>query len=270
MKLESALSILAKELAEVTETSARCSLLRRRMPRFYSHVRRICDERVVLRRWGRCSNTDENTGTAIVDAGILDMIGKIANVPMKAPSYHAGLQHTYGYLLSLIETPYGYKRDRWLSPAIEDGFGLPSGSLSAFPRRGTLLVNLTSLLSRISLGSTVVTEGARASFEQVPFGKQEGWRITESVADLKIHTDIFPFLYGEQDQSLLVYSTAMSKNSAKLVTAFPIMAESRDLLLDSSQFGKKQTIRLRFNAYVENFTGGERVGSRTLQSLKVR
>ena len=61
----------------------------------------------LLALWGRSVNADENTGETIVHPAILAAIGALAGVPMRGRFVQAGLQHTYGYLFSLIDTPYG-------------------------------------------------------------------------------------------------------------------------------------------------------------------
>src|SRR5262249_2770464 len=94
-------------------------------------------------------NVDEYAGQTIVHPEILRAIGELAGVRMRSPVVHAGLQHTYGYLFSLIETPYGAKRDRWVTTDLETGFGLELSLLGEKPHDGTLLANLTWFLGRI-------------------------------------------------------------------------------------------------------------------------
>src|SRR5437660_421137 len=103
----------------------------------------------LLSFWGRSANVDENVGETIVHPAILQAIGQLAGVPMRGRFVHAGLQHTYGYLFSLIDTPYGAKRDRWLTTDLENGFGLDPTLLGDRPRKGTLLGNLTWFIGRI-------------------------------------------------------------------------------------------------------------------------
>src|SRR5690242_5335072 len=91
--------------------------------------------------WGTSSNFDESAKLSIVEPGVLSAIGEIARVKLAGPIVHAGLQHTYGYLLSTISTPYGFKRDRWSNTALEQGFGLPADVLGPNPSQGTLLAN---------------------------------------------------------------------------------------------------------------------------------
>ncbi len=274
VKLQRDLPRLAKSLIDAADERARKTLLRQQQPRFYSHLRRLAVERFALLRWGRSVNLDELAGIEIVAPSILNLIGELTGTAMKAPGYHAGLQHTYGYLLSLIETPFGFKRDRWITTTIEDGFGLPANSLQAFPTRGTLLVNLTAFLSQLSLAdqNRLKTIGAVANFDRVEFSQIRGQRIVEQAnfrdrlnapQRIEIRTDIIPFLHtGRDAQSLLVYSLRRNSRPAKLITTFPIGTAAAAELLDRSRFGGKQPIRLRFNAYLEGFPPAGTIGKR--------
>ncbi len=248
--------------------------LREQMPRFYSHLRRVKKERAVLGRWGHSVNVDELTGTEIVDPRLLLMLGQATDVPMNGPAYHAGVQHTYGYLLSAIKTPFGYKRDRWIQPTIEHGFGLPQSSLQAFPKRGTLLANLTNFLTNITCPDQRPPRiiGANSPITRFDFRQLSGWRITERVGQgsksrrrtLEIRTDLIPFLHVPKQGSvaLLVYSIRENDLPIKLITTFPIGAAALDELLSDKPLGRSVDVRLRFNAHAQGFCGRIIRGSR--------
>src|SRR5262245_13206806 len=89
-------------------------LLRRRCPEVLRQI--VADARHpgLFSHWGRSANFDENAQSVIVDPAIVRAVGETAGVPARGRFVHAGLLHTYGYLFSLIETPYGAKRDRWV------------------------------------------------------------------------------------------------------------------------------------------------------------
>ena len=278
MNLQTFLPKLATSLIKVSNDHERRRLLRQQLPRFFSHLQRLAKERPTLARWGRSINIDELAGLTIVDPMVLSMIGSLTNTAMNSPGFHAGLQHTYGYLLSLVETPYGFKRDRWITSTIEDGFGLPSKSLQAFPNRGTLLVNLTSFLSRISLSEQpkLKVHGSVANFDRVDLSAIRGWRIVEQIEpkisnhmqSIEIRTDILPFLNATLEyECLLVYSLRLEHRPSKLITTFPISSEVTQALLHSSRFGDNQPIRLRYNAYCSGLTEANLVGKRTCAPL---
>lgn len=279
-KLRRDLPRLAKSLIDTADDRARKTLLRTQLPRFYSHLQRVAVERSALGRWGRSVNVDELAGIEIVDPAILRLIGDVTGIAMNAPGYHAGLQHTYGYLLSLVKTPFGFKRDRWITSTIEAGFGLPANSLQAFPNRGTLLVNLTAFLSRLSQAdqNRLKTTGAVVSFDRVAFSQIRGQRIVEQVKlpdrpnrlqRIEIRTDIIPFLHTSRaGRSLLVYSMRRNRQPARLITTFPIGTAAAAELLHQSRFGPKRPIRLRFNAYLEGFPSAGTVGKRWPEELR--
>ena len=231
MDLETALPKLSEQLSAAASERDRFTRLRVGMPRLFRHLRRVGKERSVLTRWGRSVNTDEFANQDIVAPDILSLLGEIIGVPMRPPGFHAGIQHTYGYLLSRIATPYGFKRDRWIQSTIEGGFGLPRQSLQALPRRGTLLGNLTIFLSRLSLRDQppVKIVGSMANFNVSELDDVKGCRIEESFQlrsgsgtrhrDLQLRTDLFPFprpTSDDRDRSLLVYSIREGTKPAKL------------------------------------------------------
>lgn len=296
MSLPDDLANLARHLRCQTDMRKRRAYLRREMPRFYRHLQRVAVESDVLSRWGLSVNEDELAEQAIVDPKILEMIGDLVGVDLSHSPYHAGLQHTYGYLLSLIETPYGFKRDRWLTTTIEDGFALPAGSLRAFPPRGTLLGNLTVFLSMLSLRDQppVHLQGSCSRFDLDVLRSIDGHRIVErihvgahvgplidhseeshtrqsSLSDAsrlacEIRTDLFAFLPPrEHSDSLLVYSIRVGEAPAKLVTTFPIGRTTRTELLNEKRFGNERPVQLRFNAFVPGLPGKEAIGQRILQ-----
>ena len=282
MDLETALPKLSEQLSAAASERERFTRLRVGMPRLYRHLQRVGDERSVLRRWGRSVNTDELANQDIVAPEILSLLGEITGVPMRPPGFHAGIQHTYGYLLSRIETPYGFKRDRWIQSTIEDGFGLPRQSLQALPRRGTLLSNLTFFLSRLSLRDQppVKIVGSMANLNSSEIVHRSGHRIEESFqlrsssgerkSNVQLRTDLFPFPRSTgdpQNRCLLVYSIREGTKPAKLITTFPVGQATMDELTDPSKIGKRQPIRLRFNAYLDGFPAGGIRGERRLHEL---
>lgn len=271
-KLDQTLPELATNLLRLPDERARAVGLRRWMPKFYRHLVRAGNEPGVVSRWGLSSNFDEIAQTELVAPELLNLIGGITQIPMRGPGYHAGLQHTYGYLLSLIQTPYGFKRDRWLQPTIEEGFGLPKFSLQAFPKRGTLLTNLTLFLSQLSLSDqpSLQIDGAVANFALQKLRELQGIRIREQVQigrqpkkRIQLRTDLFPFQYASaKGECLLVYTIQLDDEHAKLVTAFPIEQAMQSALLDESRFGNRQRIQLRFNAFIDGFPREGVVGRR--------
>lgn len=238
--------------------------------------------------WGRSSNLDELAGVAIVEPGVLAALGELARVPSGGPIVHAGLQHTYGYLLSTIVTPFGYKRDRWVSPRLEQGFGLPSDVLGPNPSQGTLLANATlfagSTAFRGDENATVrlhrIAPSAAKAVRRLDFTKFEQCRIVESLSlrdsagrfrSIRIRTDLVPFpcpVAGCVENCLLVYSIEdSSQPGARLITLFSVAPPFVVELTRPDQFGAAVEIRTRFNAFVPGLAGRTFIGRRRLEQF---
>src|SRR6185312_10106073 len=94
-----------------TRSRSAVKVLQKHCPHIYRQLVRLRECRGLLSLWGRSRNVDEFVEQAIVHPAILRVIGQLTGVPMRGRIVHAGLEHTYGYLFSLIETPFGYKRE---------------------------------------------------------------------------------------------------------------------------------------------------------------
>jgi hypothetical protein len=254
--------------------------------------RQILDDKEhppLLSLWGLSVNHDENAGVTIVNPAILRAIGETAGIPMTETVVHAGLQHTYGYLLSTIATPFGYKRDRWVSPEIELGFGMKPDTLGPNPPEGTLLANATWIAGRIAfrgdesstrklrrISPAVADDVRRVRFERLP-----QMRIVESVAvrgtrgrfrGVRLRTDLVGFpsrVAGCQEDILLVYSVEDSScPTAQLVTMFAVTEEFVEGMTRPQGLGSGVSVKARFNAFVPGISGEVVRGRRTLQRLE--
>lgn len=236
--------------------------------------------------WSLSSNFDELAGVAIVEPAVLAAIGKIAGMSLDGSIVHAGLQHTYGYLLSTIVTPYGYKRDRWVSPYLEQAFGLPPDALGPDPTEGTLLANATLIAGLAAFRGDEaaikrlrrIAPAASKLIRKLDFKKLRQSRIIESLSlrdaagrfrSVRIRTDLIPFPHpveGTQDNTLLIYSVAdSSQPGAQLVTLFPVGPAMVADLTRQDRFGSNVEIRTRFNAFVPGVSGLTLKGRRVLQ-----
>jgi hypothetical protein len=114
-------------------------VLRRLCPHVYQQIVEDRRDPVRLACWGRSVNFDEYADEIIVRPAIVRGIGELAGIPMRGRFVHAGLQHTYGYLFGLIDTPFGPKRNRWLTTDLEKGFAVDASLWGERPKQGTLL-----------------------------------------------------------------------------------------------------------------------------------
>lgn len=240
----------------------------------------------LLRLWGRSINYDELANGQIVHPGILDFLADRLGAPRPAGRIvHAGFEHTYGYLFSLLPTKFGFKRARWVRPDIEAGLGLPRGAAGPAPARGTLLANVTCLAGGIALRDDAAASGllAQAAAGCSPetraiLGRAlPRTRLTETVGlpggrTVSLRTDFVPFSgsYGGNSH-LLIYSVYdSSARQAYLVSAFPVNSGFVQNALNPAGLGRKKPVQTRYNAHVDGLTGeGRFTGSReAVQILK--
>ena len=272
----------AFEMEEATQTllaglppgqRLKLSAFTQTFPRIAEQIRHAVDS-PMLDLWGFSKNIDENNRTTIVDPRILSAIGRLAQTRIRKRHgvYHAGLLHTYGYLFSLIDTPYGRKRDRWFSDTIERGFGLPMGTIGAFPKAGTLLHNLSHVLSRIVFRdeptafqqSEAFAENLAVELRNVNLSTLPVRRIVEAVGNVRLFTDL---VLGNPQSPILIYSIREHPTMlTRLVTCFPISHENAEELLQPGLFGDDVLIRPRYNAWLPDWGDRLQSGSRTLQT----
>lgn len=254
-------------------------VLVRNCPEVYRQLTTIAAQPKLLSLWGRSENIDEFANQDIVDLSILRLIAEITGQDMTPPAVHAGLQHTYGYLFSLIDTPFGFKRERWTRPAVEAGFGFEKSTLRVNPAAGTLLANLTYFIGRIALRGRrnemamlrqhkSIVAPCLTSFN---YGALERTSIVERpkptsrTRAVEIQTDLVRFPHATINHShfLVYWITDSSERTAKLITAFPINQRTYDELTRQPQ-GQRVSIRARYNGIIPGLSGQEQPGSRQI------
>ena len=256
--------------------------IRRHCPQMLRQIESDCDRPGILSLWGQSLNVDENAGATIVLPEVIQAIESFAGTaPANRPAdvVHAGLQHTYGYLLSTLETPYGFKRDRWVQPDIEDGFQITGHALRPSPSAGTLLTNLTWFLGRIAFTQCPrelrclrrCRDEVSPYLTSISFRRLSIVRLIESVrvgrrSQVHIHTDFvkFPRQGLSNNTHLLVYSVADSrKNPRQLITAFPV---SEDFVRNTTNAAGRSNVPIetRYNGYVAGVTGEKLPGTRSI------
>lgn len=234
--------------------------------------------------WGESTNYDELAKGTIVHPGVLDFLSSRLGAPRpRGRLAHAGMEHTYGYLFSLLPTKFGFKRARWVRPDIEDGLGLPRGSAGPSPAEGTLLSNVTCLSGGIALKDDPeafealrgVLPRCAAAVREFALRPHRRGRLVEEVAlpggrKVELRTDFAPFTAVQGGNShLLVYSVKDSAaGPAYLVTAFPVNQAFADAAVAPAGLGTGKPVQTRYNAHVEGFTGaGKFKGRRYVEVL---
>jgi hypothetical protein len=269
-------------IAAVEAGRSVAAALKKSCPCVYRQIVRDRRRPELLSLWGCSVNVDENVGATIVHPAIIAALSALARVVMRGDFVHAGVQHTYGYLFSLIETPYGRKRQRWVTADLERGFGIERSLLGDEPRQGTLLANLTWFLGKIvyagvSRYERILDRNRRAVARELVDYDYAGlarWRIEERpvVATMPrahlLRTDVVQYPHPPADPgaetALLIYSVQRGERSApKLITAFPIRGAALAELRQSAS-AKRAAIRPRYNAYVPGWPPGVVMGRRTL------
>ena len=255
------LSTLSRELQNLDVTRSPKQHIRDRLPRLYNHLKRVPQFPDSLDCWGQSVNEDELTHTQIVPDVAIAAISDLSGVPLEGPGYHAGLLHTYGYLLSTIKTPFGYKRDRWMKRNIERGFGLPTEFLHAFPRRGILLTNLTNFLNRLTRPKYDPTQqiGPYNGLRSLKPGSISGWILSETITHkhrqrdqkIQLQTHVLPFPFGPRsnDSHLLVYSIKQ-RHKVSLISAFTVTKQTASDIVKESELGINCAIKLRYNGFL--------------------
>lgn len=99
--------------------------------------------------WGRSTVIDENVGAPVITRALFDELHRRAGIHATWPIGNAGLLHCYGYLLSLVETPYGLKRDRWIGSILADACDLSPDAFLPWNPGPTLLARAAAAAARI-------------------------------------------------------------------------------------------------------------------------
>ena len=231
--------------------------------------------------WGNSINFDEGAKAIIVDPKILDGMEELFGV--KGTSLgsqtindrqivHAGMEHTYGYLFSIIKTPFGFKRARWTDGEIEKGFKIPEGTFGPNPAEGTLFNNITyfagnivfrdepAILDRLqkekSLASTIVANYDYSKLQSTVLEEIIKAPINNGIIrEVILHTYFVKFLEEQKNTYLLIYTvTDPINNGTKIITAFPVNTSFTENALKPSNMGNDIKLITRYNGYVEGIT----------------
>ncbi|MBT9607398.1 amino acid deaminase [Microbacterium sp.] len=132
----------------------------------------LADDRAADRfaAWGRSTVIDENVGAAVLPRALFDELHRRAGLEATWPVGNAGVLHVYGYLLSSTPTPYGLKRERWLSGELERACGLPDGALLPWAGSQTLLSRTTAAASTLLARADSVAEMVDGRAARIAFG----------------------------------------------------------------------------------------------------
>jgi predicted kinase len=198
-------------------------------------IARDAADPIMLNRWAMSTMLDAASGSEVVPQAAAERIAALAGVHCAWPVMHAGIAHTYGYLLSGVPTPYGYKRDRWVNEAVASLLAVDARTLGAHPATGTLLSNLTSELDRavdrVRAGTVTPGTGVVATIIEE--------RVHRADAPV-LRTYLIPGDSGVRraptDTTLLIYTIEHEARfgvGERLVTAFPVSDDFASSLVES-------------------------------------
>jgi hypothetical protein len=259
----------AQKMAAATTLEEMRAILDQNLPGFAAGLEKDATQnRDLVDLWGMSRNIDEShlaDGTHTVPVNVLQYLNSIFNVNYDETYTfgHAGLTHTYGYLMSNLQTPYGFKRARYVGGEMEAGFGLPAGTFSGLPAQGTLLSNLTNFAAPIAFRDhpelTDCMNSDVAEIAGFDYSKLKPTRLVEYIENerftLEIRTDIIPFTQTNAkgaNTALLVYSIdfhAEGQNSQpRLITVFPVQSTFASGVFLPSGLGDQVAIKLNYNA----------------------
>jgi len=236
----------------------------------------------VKQLWGESINFDEMENDVIVLPALLSFMASELGVAQPKGKYvHAGMEHTYGYLFSLLETKFGFKRARWVNDDIAGGLGIPDGLVGPASAEGTLLSNITCMAGGIALKDDAAAAGllknlrCPAALRKYIAAKIPRFRLTETVVlpgsrTVVLRTDFVPFnkTSAGGNSHLLIYSVYDSAyKKASLITAFPVARSFMQNAADPKGLGAGKPVQTRYNAWVEGLTGGKVKGLRAASWL---
>ncbi len=276
-------SQVSRELTGVTDFDTIKDTLNHELPGFLGQIEQDSQSRGLLNLWGLSRNIDQSYFvqgllTRTIPTNLLAYFKSVLNVQYDSDFIygHAGMNHTYGYLFSILQTPYGYKRARFVSGENEAGFGLPDGVFNGTPpAKGTLLSNFSYFIGSIAFrDNTLATEDLNSllysgeievtdEIVNYDYSKLPVKRIVEIVENnsfyLEIRTDIVSYLFPNAkgtDTGMLIYSIdyhektidGIKRARPRLITAFPVLLSSETGLFNPKGLGPTQPITLNFNA----------------------
>lgn len=246
-------------------------------PHLFNQIEVDSKETGLLSFWGKSLNFDSGAKKQIISDAIIGDLQKKFGITHDNKSVHAGITHTYGYLFSVLETPYGYKRKRWIEPTLNYGFAMSGNSLSPDAMQGSLLSNTTYFAGKIAFKE----ESEKKALDQlhhvslevknfdysklnVTYLEEE---IDHSSVTLKTALVKLPFKRAEEENdALLIYSVWNDLEKKEvLITAFPIKKDAFAKIVDPAYLGKNQNITVRYNAFVEGLMDHKLTGTRKIR-----
>jgi hypothetical protein len=246
--------------------------------KLYLQIEKDSKDSHLLGFWGKSLNFDSGAKKQIVADSIIRDLHHKFKTDTDNKIVHAGITHTYGYLFSVLNTPYGYKRRRWVDPTLNYAFALSGNSLSPETMEGGLLSNVTYFAGTIAFKE----EGAREALKTLTnvsnevlnfdYNKLNTKTVEEEITSnssgdvLRTTLVKFPFKREEEENDYWLIYTIYTPKAHKevLITAFPIKKDAYKKIIDQESLGPNRPVVVRYNAYLEgqmdqNLTGTKKL-----------
>lgn len=239
-------------------------------PSLYNQILKDSKDPYLTIFWGKSLNFDSGAKKQIVEDKIIGDLQALFNIRNDNRIVHAGIMHTYGYLFSTIDTPYGYKRKRWINPTVNQAFDLSGNSFSPETIEGGLLSNVTyfaGMLAFKNKSELSILKNVSNEVFTYNYGDLNVDRVEEEIKDHTLVTTLVRYpvkLMVSESDYLLIYSTVnhLTKKES-LITVFPIDAKAYEKIVAQNAMGPNKKIALRYNTYLED-VGNNLIGSRKL------
>ncbi len=196
------------------------------LPGLSAHMR--LSAAISRRYWTDSNLLDAGAKADILPQQVMAELGIPRRVTDGVAHAPAGMMHTYGYLFSQLQTPYGLKGKRWIEAKIDERLGLPAGTFSPTPPAGEFASNVTAAVYRL-IGVTGAPPSAAALEpsatplgrldEDVTWETPEGRRVSASVRTHLFEMRSVPGA-AEDGEPLLIYEVVRGGRHL-IVTAFP-------------------------------------------------
>lgn len=251
-------------------------VLKKENPHLHKQIEEDAKDTHLLSFWGKSLNFDSGAKKQIISDNIITDLHSKFHLKIDKKIVHAGITHSYGYLFSVLNTPYGFKRKRWIAPTLNYGFALSGNSLSPETTQGGLLSNVTYFAGKIAFKSE--SEKARLDhlgnvsdeIRYFDYKKLDVKFIEEEInhSHLSLRTALvkLPFKRSdEENEYWLIYTLLNQKDRNEvLITAFPIKRDAYNKITDAADLGKNRLIAVRYNAYVAGLMDQKLMGTRKI------
>jgi hypothetical protein len=244
----------------------------------YNQIIKDANDTILHTFWGQSLNFDSGVKKQIVSDQINADLHMAFGLSNDNKIVHAGVTHTYGYLFSVIDTPYGYKRKRWIEPALNNAFSLKGQSLSPETENGGLLSNITYFTGMLAFKNKSDRLALRKlknvsdEIKKIKYDSLTILHLEEELIDFTLRTTLIKFPIKatiSENDFLLVYSILNHQlNKEFLITSFPITNNAYLKILSPDNLGDNRSVLIRYNAYLEGLMDQNLNGKRRLWSEK--